>query len=161
MIITFTMAIYKSIVSWVLPALLCMLAFALVLAQFSEFVGNKEIIPLTSFLVLLTMSNTAFNWCRVSENFTSHSVLVSIYYCAVALLVASLSAVVSAAFAFVTVTFSFLPNWLVVIFTVLHILLFIFSLIVSLVAFIALLRRAAKENTSQGTLRKQSGFSDT
>ena len=155
MIIALTIAIYKLVASWVLPTLLCMLTGALVLVQFSEFGGNKEIIPLTSFLALLTMSNTAFNWCRVSEHFTSRAVLASIYRCAVALLVASLSAMISAAFVFVTVTFTVLPKGLVVIFTVLHILLLAFSLCVSLVVFIALLRRAAKENASPGTPDKE------
>lgn len=66
---------------------LILISLLLVVTQFSETSSKNEMLSLTSFIVILTFSGLAFNWCRVPPSFASEEILkksialASIFFC--------------------------------------------------------------------------------
>jgi len=82
-----------------LPPILVGLSVLVLVAQFSELGAKGEILPLSSFVVLLSFSALAFNWSRVAPSLASEATLKQIYRIGVDLLLASLLALVATFFA--------------------------------------------------------------
>ncbi|MDX2226050.1 MAG: hypothetical protein SFY92_02975 [Verrucomicrobiae bacterium] len=47
----------------VLPPMLMLVVTVLLLAQFAELSNQTEVLPLSSFVILLSLSALGFNWC--------------------------------------------------------------------------------------------------
>jgi len=123
------------------PAIVAM-AIALLWIQLMELTGNKEILPLSSFVLLLSLSALGFNWCRTAPEHSSAAALVTACQSAIKLFVASLLALVSAGLAFVRESVSEIPNALTTPIFVLHWLFLALALALFLVAILSMLSHA-------------------
>jgi hypothetical protein len=84
---------------WLLPPLLVVIAVAILVAQVTELATQKEVLSLSSFVVLLSFSGLAFNWCRVSAALTPEEIPQAVYQVAIDLFLASLLALAASFFA--------------------------------------------------------------
>jgi hypothetical protein len=82
----------------VLAVALILISLLLVVTQFSEASSKNEILSLTSFVVILTFSARAFNWCRVPPTFASEEILKKVYRTGIHLFLSSLFALVASFF---------------------------------------------------------------
>ena len=82
-----------------IPYFFILILLILLGTQFTELGTSNEILSLTSFVTLLTLSSLAFNWSRVSTSFTSEVLLQAIYRSGIDLFVASLLALIATFFA--------------------------------------------------------------
>ncbi|MGB5830884.1 MAG: hypothetical protein WBG92_02700 [Thiohalocapsa sp.] len=118
------------------------LAIALLGLQLTEFGENREILPLSSFVLLLSLSGLAFGWCRTAPKYSSEETLEAAYRSAIALFVASLLALISAGLAFLQQTVSGVPSALAIPIFVLHWLFLALALVLFLVAILTMLSHA-------------------
>jgi len=123
------------------PSLVTM-ALALLLIQLMEFGGNKEILPLSSFVLLLSLCGLGFNWCRTAPKHSSEAALEAACRSAIKLFVASLLALVSAGLAFLRQSVSGMPDALATPIFVLHWLFLALALLLFLVAILSMLSHA-------------------
>lgn len=128
-----------------LPPILILLGLATIGLQFRELSSRSEILSLSSFVVLLSFSALAFNWSRVSSEFVSAKKLHEVYEAAVDFFVASLLALVSAMFTWLQGTPNLAPLLWKALFG-LHWLFLLGSIVLLLVALLALLRVVAKSD---------------
>lgn len=82
-----------------IPYCFMLILMILLATQFTELGTSNEILSLTSFATLLTLSALAFNWSRVSPSFTSERLLRQIYGSGIDLFIASLLALIATFFA--------------------------------------------------------------
>ena len=123
------------------PAL-SLLAIVLLVAQFLEMTGSREILPLTSFIVLLSFSALAFNWCRTSSTFSSEATLERVFRSAVELFIASLLALVSVALGFMKEGISWIPAALALPIFIIHWIFLALALLLFLLSIFTLLSLA-------------------
>lgn len=81
------------------PAFLVLLAAVVLVSQFTELATRNELLSLTSFIVILSLSGLAFNWSRVSASFAPEVLLKKIYQAGVDLFLASILAMIATGFA--------------------------------------------------------------
>lgn len=133
-----TMSIIRSLIRSIslkiLPIFLVLIFVAMLASQFVELGTAKELLSLTSFVVLISFSALAFNWCRVSTSFTKEEILHRVYKIGVDFFIASLLALISTFFAWVqmnplplTNSLQTLAFWLHWIFLTLSLGLFVLS----------------------------------
>jgi len=122
-----------------LPPLLVLIAVAVLAAQITEFATQKEVLSLSSFVVILSFSGLAFNWCRVSPTLTSEDVLRRVYQIGIDLLLASLLALTATFFAWLQATPSPLPAALYPVLFGLHLFFLCLALVYFLVSILDLL----------------------
>jgi len=125
-----------------LPPLLVLVCGGMLVAQYFELFGNQEVLPLTSFVVLLSFAGLALSWCRVRADFTPEETLRRVYLASIDLFVSSLMALVSTAFSWVLTTQTSLPPALFYSATVLHWISLLLALLLFLVAILTLLQAA-------------------
>lgn len=125
---------------WLLPPLLVLIAISILAAQVSEFATQKEVLSLSSFIVILSFSGLAFNWCRVSASLTSEASLKIVYEVGIDLFLASLLALTATFFAWLQATATFLPPALVPVLIGLHLFFLCAALVFFLVSILGLLR---------------------
>jgi len=123
------------------PAL-SLLGILLLVAQFLEMTGSKEILPLTSFVVLLSFSALAFNWCRTSSTFSSEATLERVFRAAVELFIASLLALVSVALQFMRTGISWTPAALALPIFIIHWIFLALAFLLFLLSILTLLSLA-------------------
>ncbi len=124
----------------VLPPLLVLISLGLLASQFTELATNNEILSLTSFVVLISFSALAFNWCRVSPTLASEDILRGIYQAGIDLFLASLLALVAAFFAWLqTLPKLYFPKINPVLFS-LHWIFFLLSILLFLTAVLSLVQ---------------------
>ena len=99
---------------------LCLTAVVILATQFTELASKNEILSLTSFLVLLSFSALAFNWCRVSTSACSESDLVAVYEVGVDLFLSSMLALIATFLAWVQLGQGGIPVSLNPVFFALH-----------------------------------------
>ncbi len=128
-----------------LPPVLALLALAILVIQFIEISSRTEVLSLTSFVVLLSFSALAFNWSRVSADLAPPETLREVYETAVDFFVASLLALASATFAWFQSSPG-IPLFLWKILFALHWLFLLGSIVLLLVALLALIRVIAKSS---------------
>jgi len=121
-----------------LRPVICVLAITMLVAQFTEVTSNSEILPLTSFIVLLSFSALAFNWCRVPPAFSSESALLIVYRTGIDLFIASLLALVSTFFAWMLTIQSGFPRFLTIAIIVLHWIFLFLALLLFVLAVLSL-----------------------
>ncbi|MEI6323113.1 MAG: hypothetical protein WCP60_08440 [bacterium] len=124
----------RKIALLLLPPFLLLLFLSILATQFAELGTAKELLSLTSFVILLSFSALAFNWCRVPTSFTPETLLIVIYQAGVDFFIASLLALVSTFFAWLqmsplpqTKLLQILGFWLHWIFLFLSLGLFVFA----------------------------------
>lgn len=83
----------------IVPIGLLLVAVIVLLSQLTELKSRQEVLSLTSFLVILTLSALSFNWSRATHTFTSEATREKIYQAGVDLFLASLLALIAACFA--------------------------------------------------------------
>lgn len=123
------------------PAL-SLLAILLLVTQFLEMTGRREILPLTSFIVLLSFSGLAFNWCRTSSTFSSEATLERVFRSAVELFIASLLALVSVALGFMKEGTIWIPAGLALPIFIVHWIFLALALLLFLLSIFTLLSLA-------------------
>jgi hypothetical protein len=131
-----------SVSCMVLAPSLVALAIVSLGIQMMEFGGNQEILPLSSFLLLLSLSALGFNWCRTAPKYSSEGALQTACRSAIELFVASLLALVSAGLAFLQQRFSSTPAVLAQPIFILHMLFLGLALVLFLGAILSMLFRA-------------------
>ncbi len=137
-----------------LPPVICLLAAGMVAGQILELGGNQELLPLTSFIVLISLSALAFNWCRVPAAFSSETKLKIIYRAGIDLFMASLLALIAAVFAFLPTIKQFsLTGALRIAALSLHWVFFLLALLLFVAAMLAILG-VAREIQNERDLRK-------
>jgi len=119
---------------------LCLTAAVLLVSQFSELDSRNEILSLTSFLVLLSFSALAFNWCRVPTSACSERDLVAVYEVGVDLFLSSMMALLATFFSWLPSGASGIPSTLNPVLFILHLVFLLGALVLFLVAIFALLR---------------------
>lgn len=136
---TRTLLSLSRILLW--PGMITM-AIALLWIQLMELRGNKEILPLSSFVLLLSLSALGFNWCRTTPKYSSDAALETACRSAIKLFVASLLALVSAGLAFIRQSISGMPDTLATSIFVLHWLFLALALALFLAAILSMLTHA-------------------
>lgn len=132
-----------------LPVVTGLVALFVLIAQFKEIGTNSEILPLSSFVVLISLSGLAFNWCRVSSSFTTEALLQVIYRAGIDLFLASLLAIVSAALAFIRTLWPAIPTTLNYTILTLHWVFLALSMLLFVIAILSILTTARKIQTGQ------------
>jgi hypothetical protein len=89
----------RALVSVLVAVFFVLISVLIVVSQFSETSSKNEVLSLTSFIVILTFSSVAFNWCRVSPSFSTERVLKKVYQTGIDLLLSSLLALIASFFA--------------------------------------------------------------
>jgi len=131
-----------------LPAPLVIIALAILASQLSEFTTRNEILSLSSFIVILSFSGLAFNWCRVSPALASEASLNAVFHVGIDLFLASLLALVASFFAWLQTIPKFIPaNYYPILFA-LHFLFLFLSLLSFLVSILCLLRVIHNESAA-------------
>jgi quinol-cytochrome oxidoreductase complex cytochrome b subunit len=98
------------------------------------------LLSLTSFLVLLSFSALAFNWCRVSPSACSESDLVAVYEVGVDLFLSSMLALIATFLAWVQLGQGGIPVSLNPVFFALHWFFLLGALVLFLIAVFSLLQ---------------------
>lgn len=102
----------------IVPISLFLVAVIVLLWQFSEITSRQEVLSLTSFLVILTLSALSFNWSRATHTFAADEAREQIYRAGIDLFLASLLALIATCFAWmqsntsIQSIYRFLPFWL-------------------------------------------------
>ncbi len=122
----------------VLPPFLALGALTILITQFFEISSRQEVLSLTSFVVLLSFSALAFNWSRVGPDLASPEKLRAIYEAAVDFFIASMLALVSTMFTWLQNSPG-TPLMGQILFA-LHWIFLLASIVLLLVALLALLR---------------------
>ncbi len=122
-----------------LPPFLLLIFLSILAAQFVELGTANELLSLTSFIILISFSALAFNWCRVPTTFTHETLLIVIYQAGMDFFIASLLALVSTFFAWLQMTPLLLPKNFQPILFGLHWIFLLLSLGLFLLAIIKLL----------------------
>lgn len=133
-----------------LPSAIGLLALSVLVAQFKELGTNQEILPLSSFVVLISLSALAFNWCRVSSSFAPENLLKTVYRAGIDLFLASLLALVTTAVAFVITLVPTLPAWTQVALFTLHWLFLFLALFLFVVSAWSLVSIAKRLQNGRG-----------
>lgn len=132
-----------------LPSVLILIVLSLLAAQLTELTTKNEILSLSSFIVLLSFSALAFNWCRVSPSFASEKLLQLVYQAGIDLFLASLLALVATFFAWLKTTSSLVPSSLYPVLFVLHWLFIAISAFVFLFAILSILKAVKDINPAE------------
>ena len=130
-------ALVRRVAIAVLPPALGFVALVVLVGQFAELGTGREVLSLTSFVVLVSFSALAFNWSRVAPTLVSDADAAVIYRVAVDLFLASLLALVATFFAW---SQTFLPGLPVMVQFGLFAVHWAFLLLAVLLFLIALLR---------------------
>jgi hypothetical protein len=131
-----------------LPVPLVIIALSILASQLSEFATRNEILSLSSFIVILSFSGLAFNWCRVSPALTSETSLKTVYHVGIDLFLASLLALVASFFAWLQTIPTFIPTTFYPVLFGLHFLFLCLSLLSFLISVLCLLRVIRDEKSA-------------
>lgn len=101
---TYVQQFLRLIACVIVPTFLLLVAAIVLIWQFTEINSRQEILSLTSFLVIMSLSALAFNWSRATHTFTTEKTRRSIYYAGIDLFLASMMALVASCFAWVQST---------------------------------------------------------
>jgi hypothetical protein len=134
-----TRSLIRRVTCFILPPFLIITAAILLVTQFTELATQNEILSLTSFLVLLSFSALAFNWCRVSTISCTEADLDAVYEVGVDLFLSSMMALIAAFFVWLQVGASGVFVMLTPIFFTMHWIFLLLSLLLFLVAIFHLL----------------------
>jgi hypothetical protein len=153
----------RRITFFLLPPFLIVISLSILAAQFTEFATKSEILSLSSFVVLLSFSALAFNWCRVSPALTSEKILKLVYQSGIDLFLASLLALIASFFSWLKTNPSFLSLYPGLF--VLHWLFLTLAIFLFLIAILAIIKAAkdinATEQSPAGTPRVASSEDST
>ena len=130
----------RKLTCFLLGPFLCLTAVVILATQFTELASKNEILSLTSFLVLLSFSALAFNWCRVSTSACSESDLVAVYEVGVDLFLSSMLALIATFLAWVQLGQGGIPVSLNPVFFALHWFFLLGALVLFLIAVFSLLQ---------------------
>jgi len=125
----------------VAPAIVA-LTIAVLWLQMTELDGNKEVLPLSSFVLLISLSALGFNWCRTNAKYSSEAALDCACRSAISLFVAGLLALISAGLTFIQQNAGGLPDAMQTAILALHWLFLALALMLSLVAILSMLFHA-------------------
>ena len=131
----------------VLAVALILISLLLVVTQFSEASSKNEILSLTSFVVILTFSGLAFNWCRVPPTFASEKILKKIYHIGIHLFISSLLALVASFFIWFQTSQEMNSPWMSKTCLLLHWTFISLAIIFFLVPMLRLLAAIVKESS--------------
>ena len=122
----------------ILPVFLITVSVIVLVSQFSELSTKSEILSFTSFVVILSFSALAFNWCRVSAPFFTESMVKTIYQAGADLFLASLLALVASCFAWMKTTLAITSGGVYFLFFVTHWIFLCASILLFLTAILSL-----------------------
>jgi glucose uptake protein GlcU len=123
----------------VIALALILISVLLVATQFSEVSSRNEMLSLTSFIVILTFSGIAFNWCRVPPNFASEEILKKVYRTGIHLFLSSLLALVASFFTWFQTTPEMNTPWMAKTCLLLHWIFISLAVIFFLISMLRLL----------------------
>jgi hypothetical protein len=139
--------IFRRIALALLPALLILIALSILAVQFKEVSTRNEFLSLSSFIVLISFSALAFNWCRTSPSLSSERTLKIVFQTGIDLFLASLLALVATFFAWLQ-TISSLPAFFYPLLFAVHWLFLLFSVSLFLISMLFLLRAVSWESAT-------------
>jgi hypothetical protein len=131
----------------VLAVALILISVLLVATQFSEASSKNEMLSLTSFVVILTFSGLAFNWCRVPPTFASEKILKKIYHTGIHLFISSLLALVASFFIWFQTSQEMNSPWMSKTCLLLHWTFISLAIVFFLVPMLRLLAAIVKESS--------------
>ena len=123
---------------------LILISVLLVASQFSEASSKNEMLSLTSFVVILTFSGLAFNWCRVPPSFASDEILKKIYRTGIHLFLSSLLALVASFFTWFQTSPEMNSPWISKACLFLHWIFISLAIVFFLISMLRLLSALAK-----------------
>lgn len=125
---------------------LILISVLLVASQFSEASSKNEMLSLTSFVVILTFSGLAFNWCRVPLSFASEEILKKIYRTGIHLFLSSQLALVASFFTWFQTSPEMNTPWMSKACLLLHWIFISLAIAFFLIAMLRLLAAIVKES---------------
>lgn len=138
------------LVCGVIALALILISVLLVATQFSEASSKNEMLSLTSFVVILTFSGLAFNWCRVPPSFASEEILKKIYRTGIHLFLSSLLALVASFFTWFQTSPEMNTPWISKTCLLLHWIFISLAIVFFLIAMLRLLAAIVKESSNAG-----------
>ena len=126
---------------------LVLISALLVVTQFSETSSKNEMLSLTSFIVILTFSGLAFNWCRVPPSFASEAILQKIYRTGIHLFLSSLLALVASFFTWFQSTPEMNSPWMPKACLLLHWIFISLAIVFFLIAMLRLLAALVRDSS--------------
>lgn len=124
---------------------LILISALLVVTQFPETSSKNEMLSLTSFIVILTFSGLAFNWCRVPPSFASEAILQKIYRTGIHLFLSSLLALVASFFTWFQTSQEMASPWMPKACLLLHWIFISLAIVFFLIAMLQLLAALARD----------------
>lgn len=135
------------LVSSLIALTLILISALLVVTQFSETSSKNEMLSLTSFIVILTFSGLAFNWCRVPPSFASEAILQKIYRTGIHLFLSSLLALVASFFTWFQSTPEMTSPWMPKACLLLHWIFISLAIVFFLIAMLRLLAALVRDSS--------------
>lgn len=126
---------------------LILISALLVVTQFSETSSKNEMLSLTSFIVILTFSGLAFNWCRVPPSFASEAILKKIYRTGIHLFLSSLLALVASFFTWFQTSQEMNSPWMPKACLLLHWIFISLAIVFFLIAMLRLLAALVRDSS--------------
>lgn len=138
------------LVCGVIALALILISVLLVATQFSEASSKNEMLSLTSFVVILTFSGLAFNWCRVPPHFASEEILKKIYRTGIHLFLSSLLALVASFFTWFQTSPEMNSPWMPKACLLLHWIFISLAIVFFLIAILRLLAALVTDSSDGG-----------
>jgi uncharacterized membrane protein len=126
---------------------LILISALLMVTQFSETSSKNEMLSLTSFIVILTFSGLAFNWCRVPPSFASEAILQKIYRTGIHLFLSSLLALVASFFTWFQTSQEMTSPWMPKACLLLHWIFISLAIVFFLIAMLRLLAALVRDSS--------------
>ena len=105
------------------PTALALVGLLLITLQVKEHLANREVLPVSSFLVLLTMASFAYSWARITAPLTTEQERLDVKLAGMDLFASSLLSLLAAAFAWIPKTTILVMTPLVHVAFILHLIL--------------------------------------
>ena len=128
----------------ILPTSLLIVLTAILALQFIEVGRASEILSLSSFVILISFSALALNWCRAPGSLTQENQLREIYHAGIDCFIASILALLSTFFTWIRFTPLFQGSILSLILFLLHWIFLLLAIGLFALSLLQLLRTATE-----------------
>ena len=122
------------------PTALALVGLLLITLQVKEHLANREVLPVSSFLVLLTMASFAYSWARITAPLTTEQERLDVKLAGMDLFASSLLSLLAAAFAWIPKTTILVMTPLVHVAFILHLILLAIAFLLAWLGLTRMLR---------------------
>ena len=122
------------------PTAIALVGLLLIVLQVQEHLANREVLPVSSFLVLLSIASFAYSWARITAPITSEQERLDMKVAGMDLFASSLLSLLAAAFAWIPKTSSFIATPLAHVAFILHLILLALAFLLAWLALTRMLR---------------------